>query len=93
MRKNETYIAYNRVSTESQRRSGLGLEPQLAPTKAFVASCGAIANLLASYTEVESGKRADRPELPSAPEHARLTDGCLLIARPDRLRRNPCPCN
>jgi DNA invertase Pin-like site-specific DNA recombinase len=86
--KSKTYIAYNRVSTKMQGESGLGLEAQNAATKTFVASCGASAKLLASYTEVESGKRADRPELVKALEHARLTDGVLLIAKLDRLSRD-----
>jgi DNA invertase Pin-like site-specific DNA recombinase len=84
----KNYIAYNRVSTEGQGRSGLGLGAQQAATKTFVASCGVDAKLLASYTEVESGKRSDRPELAKALEHARLTDGILLIAKLDRLSRD-----
>ena len=82
------FIAYNRVSTEKQGRSGLGLEAQQAAAKAFVASRGASGKLLASYTEIESGKRVDRPELAKALEHARLTDGVLLIAKLDRLSRD-----
>jgi Resolvase, N terminal domain len=62
------------TTTQAQGRSGLGLEAQQAATKAFLASRG-VAKLLATYTEIESGKRADRPELAKALEHARLTDG------------------
>ena len=84
----KVFIAYNRVSTKGQGESGLGLEAQTTATEAFVASCGADAKLLAAYTEVESGKHADRPELAKALEHAKLTDGILLIARLDRLSRD-----
>jgi DNA invertase Pin-like site-specific DNA recombinase len=82
----KVFIGYNRVSTKGQGESGLGLEAQTTATEAFVTSCGA--KLLASYTEVESGKHTDRPELAKALEHARLTDGILLIARLDRLSRD-----
>ena len=84
----KVFIGYNRVSTTGQGESGLGLQAQHVATEAFVASCGADAKLLASYTEVESGKHADRPELARALEHVRLTDGILLIARLDRLSRD-----
>ena len=87
MSKAKNYIAYNRISTKGQGESGLGLEAQHAATQTFIAS-GAIGKLLVSYTEVESGKRADRPELLKALEHARLTDGILLIAKLDRLSRD-----
>ena len=83
------YVAYFRVSTAKQRRSGLGLEAQEAAALAFIAGKGDDARLLASFTEVESGKRDDnRPELAKAMEHARLTGATLLIAKLDRLSRN-----
>ena len=44
--------------------------------------------LLASYTEVESGKRNDRPKLAKALDQARLTGATLLIAKLDRLSRD-----
>jgi DNA invertase Pin-like site-specific DNA recombinase len=55
---------------------------------AFIANKGADANLLKSYTEVESGKRDDRPQLTKALDHARLTRATLLIAKLDRLSRD-----
>ncbi len=82
------YVAYYRVSTAKQGKSGLGLEAQEAATQAFIAGRGSDAKLLAAFTEVESGKKADRPELAKAMEHARLTDAVLLIAKLDRLSRD-----
>src|SRR5271165_3605322 len=83
------YVGYYRVSTERQGRSGLGLEAQQTAVEAFIASKGDDAKLVASYVEVESGKRSDnRPELTKAMEHARLTGSTLLIAKLDRLSRD-----
>jgi DNA invertase Pin-like site-specific DNA recombinase len=84
------YVAYYRVSTAKQGRSGLGLEAQHAAAQAFIASKGADARLLASFTEIESGKKSDkeRPALAKAMEHAKLTGAALLIAKLDRLSRD-----
>jgi DNA invertase Pin-like site-specific DNA recombinase len=80
-------IAYYRVSTAQQGRSGLGLEGQEAAVAAYVASTGA--KLLAPpYREVESGRHNDRPELAKAIAHARRAHATLLIAKLDRLARN-----
>ena len=54
----------------------------------FLAAQGPEAKLLATYTEVESGKRDDRPELAKALEHVRLTEATLIIAKLDRLSRD-----
>jgi DNA invertase Pin-like site-specific DNA recombinase len=87
----QSYIAYYRVSTAKQGKSGLGLEAQEAAAVAFIASKGRDAKLLATFTEVESGKSAKparRPELAKAMAHAKLTGATLLIAKLDRLSRD-----
>lgn len=80
------FIAYERVSTARQGASGLGLEAQRKTIDDFAASRGA--EVLARFTEVESGRRCDRPELLAAIRLARLTGAILLIAKLDRLSRN-----
>ncbi len=83
------FVAYYRVSTDKQGKSGLGLEAQEAAVVAFIASKGEDARLLASFVEIESGKRSDnRPQLKLAMEQARLTGATLLIAKMDRLSRD-----
>ena len=79
-------VAYERVSTARQGASGLGLEAQRKTIEAFAASRGA--EVLARFTEVESGKRADRPELAKALHLAKVTGATLVIAKLDRLSRN-----
>ena len=59
--KSTGFIAYYRVSTDRQGRSGLGLEAQRAAVVRYLAGIGGI--LLAEHTEVETGRRNDRPEL------------------------------
>lgn len=80
------YIAYYRVSTDRQARSGLGLDAQREAVERYIAAHGA--KLLATYTEAESGKRNDRPELAKALAHAKKTKATLVIAKLDRLSRN-----
>ena len=79
-------VAYERVSTARQGASGLGLEAQRKTIKDFATSRGA--EVLARFTEVESGKRADRPELLKALHLAKVTGATLVIAKLDRLSRN-----
>ncbi len=80
------FIDYERVSTARQGQSGLGLAAQRAAIEAFAA--GRIADVLARFTEVESGRRADRPELVRAIHLAKVTGATLVIAKRDRLSRN-----
>ena len=79
-------VGYERVSTTRQGASGLGLAAQRQAIEGFVASRGA--ELLARFTEVESGRNPDRPELARALHLARVTGALLVIARLDRLSRN-----
>jgi len=80
-----TYIAYYRVSTPKQGLSGLGLEAQQYAVAQYVRPPGQV---LAHYTEVESGKKNQRPQLEAAIAHARQAQATLLIAKLDRLSRN-----
>ena len=79
-------VAYERVSTARQGLSGLGLEAQRKAIEDFATSRGA--KVLARFTEVESGRKADRPELAKALHHAKVTGAVLVIAKLDRLSRN-----
>lgn len=83
---NQKVVAYYRVSTEKQGRSGLGLEGQQAAVQQYVKGTGV--RILAGYIEVESGKRADRPQLAKALAHARRAKAVLVVAKLDRLARN-----
>jgi DNA invertase Pin-like site-specific DNA recombinase len=79
------FVAYYRVSTEKQGRSGLGLDAQRAAVGSFVSPSDKI---VAEFTETESGKRNDRPVLTEAIAHAKAYGATLLIAKLDRLSRN-----
>jgi len=79
------YIAYYRVSTQKQGRSGLGLDDQRDMVRRFLRPDD---QLLAEYTEIESGKKKDRPELLTAIAEANRLRARLLIAKLDRLSRN-----
>ena len=84
--KSTGFIAYYRVSTDRQGKSGLGLEAQRAAVVRYLAGIGGI--LLAEHTEVETGRRNDRPELQKALVACRKHKARLVIAKLDRLSRN-----
>ena len=83
---NGRYVAYYRVSTAEQGRSGLGLEGQHAAVMAYLN--GGSWCLSGKFTEVESGKVNDRPQLALAMAQCRLTGATLVIAKLDRLSRD-----
>ena len=80
------FVAYYRVSTAQQGRSGLGLEAQQQVVRTYLD--GGCWKLIGEHTEVESGKLRDRPQLKAALEQCRLTGATLVIAKLDRLSRN-----
>jgi len=80
------FVAYFRVSTAKQGASGLGLQAQSNAVHAFLN--GGDWQLVAEFTEVESGKRNDRPELAKAVAACRLYGAKLIIAKLDRLSRD-----
>jgi DNA invertase Pin-like site-specific DNA recombinase len=83
-------IAYYRVSTAKQGRSGLGLEAQRAAVAAFAKAEGF--TVAAEYTEIETGKGADalnkRPQLRAALKQAKRSKASVCVARLDRLSRD-----
>jgi DNA invertase Pin-like site-specific DNA recombinase len=81
------FVAYFRVSTDKQGRSGLGLEAQDAAVMNWLN--GGKWELLGKFTEQESGKRHDnRPQLKAALDLCRRRKATLVIAKLDRLTRN-----
>lgn len=79
-------VAYYRVSTAAQGRSGLGLEAQKAAVASVAEQRGW--QVLSEFTEIESGGKNDRPQLKQALHHAKITGAVLVIAKLDRLSRN-----
>jgi DNA invertase Pin-like site-specific DNA recombinase len=80
------FIAYYRVSTQQQGRSGLGIEAQQAAVRDFLN--GGSWRLLGEFTEVESGAHNERPQLGKALHACRLKGATLVIAKLDRLSRD-----
>jgi len=81
---NAKYVAYYRVSTDRQGQSGLGLEAHRTAVDNYLNG----GTLLDTFTEVESGRRNDRPELAKALDLCRRRKATLVIAKLDRLARN-----
>ena len=85
----KTAIAYIRVSTGKQAKSGLGLEAQQEALARFAEAEGY--SLLKTFEEVETGKGADaldrRPQLSAALQMAKKHDAPVVVAKLDRLSR------
>lgn len=85
--KNGRYIAYYRVSTKRQGRSGLGLEAQKTAVADYLND--GHWTLVAEVTEIETGtSKRKRPKLMEAIRLCRVYGATLLIAKLDRLSRN-----
>jgi len=80
----EQYVAYYRVSTAKQGKSGLGLAAQKEVVAKFI---GSQRELLEEYVEIESGRKDNREVLWKAISHAKQMKAKLVIARLDRFSR------
>ena len=97
----ESVVAYLRVSTQRQQRSGLGIEAQRAAIARFAEAEGL--TIIGEYVEAESGKGADaldlrpqlaaapwlRPEKPNAACGCRSSTGCPAMLRSCPFMKNP----
>lgn len=81
------YVAYLRVSTQEQKKSGLGIEAQREIIRHYADIDGV--EILQEYVEAESGKETDnRPKLQEAVEFCQAHDCVLVVAKLDRLSRD-----
>ncbi len=81
-----SFVAYYRVSTGRQGKSGFGIEAQREAVANYLN--GGDWRIVAEFTEVESGRRSDRPELDKALMAARLHRASLVVSKVDRLTRS-----
>lgn len=84
---NEKYIAYLRVSTKEQGRSGLGLEAQKRDINLFISNYASEGDLLETYTDVVSGCNSSRQALTEAITRAKRVNATLIVSKLDRLSR------
>jgi DNA invertase Pin-like site-specific DNA recombinase len=86
----ERAVAYYRVSTKQQQRSGLGIDAQRATVRRFAEA--EHLTIIAEFVEIETGKGADaldrRPQLAAALAAARTAKCSVLVSKLDRLSRD-----
>lgn len=82
----EKAIAYYRVSTSRQGKSGLGIEAQKEAVRVYTTANEY--DVINEHTEVESGRKDNRPELLKALDECKRLKAILIIAKLDRLGRN-----
>jgi DNA invertase Pin-like site-specific DNA recombinase len=83
---NGKFVAYYRVSTDRQGKSGLGLDAQRDRVTGYLN--GGKWSLIGEYTEIESGRMNERPSLASAIKLCKKEKATLVVARLDRLTRD-----
>lgn len=84
----QQFILYRRVSTKEQGKSGLGLEAQETDLRVFLDKYAETPfEVVATFTDVQSGADNDRPELTKALDLCRKTGATLLVSKLDRLSR------
>jgi DNA invertase Pin-like site-specific DNA recombinase len=86
-KKTPRFVAYYRVSTDRQGRSGLGIEAQREAVKRFLDGTGGYPPV-AEFVETESGRKVKRVQLEAALDACRVHRATLIIAKLDRLARN-----
>ena len=82
------FVTYKRVSTKDQGKSGLGLEAQERDLSIYLEAYVEGAEVVAEFTEVESGGKNDRAVLKEAIKAAKDMKAVLLVAKLDRLSRD-----
>jgi len=78
------YVVYYRVSTKKQGLSGLGLEAQRTIVENYIKGN----KVINEFTEIETGKSANRPQLNKALQACKENNATLIVAKLDRLARN-----
>ena len=86
MKVKQQFIAYFRVSTAEQEGSGLGIEAQQEKVRQLIDLKGG--ELIAEFTEVESGRKQNRPVLAECLAAARKAEAVVVVAKLDRLARD-----
>lgn len=82
------FVIYTRVSTKSQGDSGLGLEAQERDIRLYLDNYAEEPHeIIGTFCDVESGTKADRPQLQEALELVRQNKATLLLSKLDRLSR------
>lgn len=80
------FVCYYRVSTNKQGKSGLGLDAQRKSVSDYLN--GGNWNIIEEFTEIESGRKNQRPKLQAAIELCKATGSTLIVAKIDRLTRD-----
>ena len=83
---NGQFIAYYRVSTAKQGRSGLGIEAQQAAVERYLN--GGNWKIVETFTEIKSGRNSERPALAKALAAARVRQVPIFVTKVDRLTRS-----